>query len=69
MFFETTHQIFTLRDEHLVTVPVANSIGEFVRFHLTRFSYLNQVSVYKAAFTLAIIASIETLLSIEAVDK
>jgi carbonic anhydrase len=70
MFFETTHQIFTLRDEHLVTVPVANSIGEFVTFFtLPDFSYLNQVSVYKAAFTLAIIASIETLLSIEAVDK
>ena len=70
MFFETTHQIFALRDEHLVTVPVANSIGEFVTFFtLPDFSYLNQVSVYKAAFTLAIIASIETLLSIEAVDK
>ncbi|MFN3446609.1 MAG: SulP family inorganic anion transporter [Bacteroidia bacterium] len=70
MFFETTHQIFTLRDEHLVTVPVANSISEFVTFFtLPDFSYLNQVSVYKAAFTLAIIASIETLLSIEAVDK
>jgi len=70
MFFETTHQIFTLRDEHLVTVPVANSIGEFVTFFtLPDFSYLNHISVYKAAITLAIIASIETLLSIEAVDK
>lgn len=70
MFFETTHQIFTLRNEHLVTVPVANSIGEFITFFtLPDFSYLNQISVYKAAFTLAIIASIETLLSIEAIDK
>jgi len=70
MFFETTHQIFTLRNEHLVTVPVANSVGEFITFFtLPDFSYLNQISVYKAAFTLAIIASIETLLSIEAIDK
>jgi len=70
MFFETTHQIFTLRNEHLVTVPFANSVGEFITFFtLPDFSYLNQISVYKAAFTLAIIASIETLLSIEAIDK
>ena len=70
MFFETTHQIFSLRDEHLVSVPIANSVGEFITFFtLPDFSYLNQISVYKAAFTLAIIASIETLLSIEAVDK
>jgi MFS superfamily sulfate permease-like transporter len=70
MFFETTHQIFSLRDEHLVSVPIAKSIGEFITFFtLPDFSYLNQISVYKAAFTLAIIASIETLLSIEAIDK
>jgi MFS superfamily sulfate permease-like transporter len=70
MFFETTHQIFTLLNEHLVTVPVANSIGEFFTFFtLPDFSYINKIAVYKAAFTLAIIASIETLLSIEAIDK
>ena len=70
MFFETTHQIFSLRDEHLVSVPIAKSLGEFITFFtLPDFSYLNQISVYKAAFTLAIIASIETLLSIEAIDK
>ncbi len=70
MFFESAHQIFALRDEHLVTIPVANSLGEFFTFFtLPDFSFINNPSVYKAAFTLAIIASIETLLSIEAVDK
>jgi len=70
MFFETTHQIFSLRDEHLVSVPIANSVGEFITFFtLPDFSYLNQISVYQAAFTIAIIASIESLLSIEAIDK
>lgn len=70
MFFESVHQVFALRNEHLVTVPVANSLGEFFTFFtLPDFSYINQPSVYKAAITLAIIASIETLLSIEAIDK
>lgn len=70
MIFESAHQIFVLRDEHLVTVPVANSIGEFFTFFtFPDFSYINQPAVYKAAITLAIIASIETLLSIEAIDK
>lgn len=70
MIFESAHQIFVLRDEHLVTVPVANSLKEFFTFFtLPDFSYINQPAVYKAAITLAIIASIETLLSIEAIDK
>ena len=70
MIFESAHQIFVLRDEHLVTVPVANSVGEFFTFFtLPDFSYINQPAVYKAAITLAIIASIETLLSVEAIDK
>jgi MFS superfamily sulfate permease-like transporter len=70
MFFESAHQIFVLRDEHLVSVPVANSLGEFFTFFtLPDFSYINQPAVYKAAITLTIIASIETLLSIEAIDK
>lgn len=70
MIFESAHQIFVLRDEHLVTVPVANSLREFFTFFtLPDFSYINQPAVYKAAITLAIIASIETLLSIEAIDK
>lgn len=70
MIFESAHQIFVLRDEHLVTVPVANSLREFFTFFtLPDFSYINQPAVYKAAITLAIIASIETLLSVEAIDK
>jgi carbonic anhydrase len=70
MIFESAHQIFVLRDEHLVTVPVANSLKEFFTFFtLPDFSYIDQPAVYKAGITLAIIASIETLLSIEAIDK
>lgn len=70
LLFENNSPAFVLRDNHLVTVPVANSIGNFISFFtLPDFSYLTNAAVYKAAITLAIIASIETLLSVEAIDK
>jgi MFS superfamily sulfate permease-like transporter len=56
--------------EHLVRFPVTTTPEEF--FNLLAFPDFNALSnpkVYSAAFTLAIIASLETLLSLEAVDK
>lgn len=59
-----------LSGKHLVSLPVSNDIGEFLSFFtFPDFSqFLNQ-DVYLAAFTIAIIASLETLLSLDAVDK
>ena len=68
--FETANPVLALRDNHLVSVPVASSLGEFFTFFtFPDFSFITNPAVYKAAFTLAIIASIETLLSVEAIDK
>lgn len=62
---ETTAEV-----RHLVTLPVATSIGEFVgQFTLPDFSQLSNFGVYRVAVTLAIVASLESLLSLEAVDK
>lgn len=64
-----------LGSEHLVSIPVSGSLKEFAsNFIFPDFSAVFAdtnllASVLKVAFTLAIIASIETLLSIEAVDK
>lgn len=59
-----------LSGEHLVQLPVASSAGEFFSFFtLPDFGALSNPDVYVVAFTLAIVASIETLLSVEAVDK
>jgi MFS superfamily sulfate permease-like transporter len=59
-----------LESTHLVNVPVSNSLGEFFSFFtLADFSQWNNVQVYEIAFTLAIIASIESLLVVEATDK
>lgn len=60
----------TIRAEHLVAVPVAESVqGFFSQFSTPDFSLITNKEVWITAFTLAIVASIETLLSIEAVDR
>lgn len=55
---------------HLVQVPIAGSPGEFLGFFQTPdFSQLVNPAVYLAGVTIAIVASLETLLNLEAVDK
>jgi SulP family sulfate permease len=59
-----------LSNDHLVNVPIAESVGDFVRqFSMPDFSNLANPNVYVVAFTLAIVASLETLLCVEATDK
>ncbi len=56
--------------EHLVNLPVSAHPADFIN-HLVfpDFSHLSNPQVYVVAFTIAIIASLETLLSLEATDK
>jgi carbonic anhydrase/SulP family sulfate permease len=55
---------------HLVQVPVAEGASGLMQlFAFPDFSALARPAVYGAAVTLAVIASLETLLTIEAVDK
>jgi MFS superfamily sulfate permease-like transporter len=60
----------TIADSHLVQIPVGSSVGEFFSF-FTRpdFSQLTNAAVYTTALTLAVVASLETLLCVEATDK
>lgn len=59
-----------LLSSHLVTIPVANSFSEFGNFFSTPdFSHLFTKDQLRIALTLAIVASLESLLSIEASDK
>lgn len=63
-------QEWAIRDKHLVSLPELGSTAAFINeLRLPDFSYFTNPLVYKIAATLAIIASLETLLSIEAVDK
>jgi MFS superfamily sulfate permease-like transporter len=61
---------FTLDAEHLVNLPIPeNLMGFFGQFTLPDFSAVANWEVYKIAFVLAIVASLETLLCVEATDK
>ncbi|MFV5691821.1 SulP family inorganic anion transporter [Flavobacterium sp. LT1R49] len=56
--------------EHLVSLPVPTSLEEFKQIIVTpNFSGITNSKVWVVAFTIAIVASIETLLSIEAADR
>jgi len=60
----------TSRDAHLVNIPVAKSINEFVGFfHFPGWSAISNPQVWVVGITIALVASLETLLGIEAVDK
>jgi len=55
---------------HLVSVPVSQDMGQFFsNFLFPDFSYWTNPQVYLIAVTIFIIGSLETLLSLEAVDK
>ncbi|MEQ6120595.1 SulP family inorganic anion transporter [Reichenbachiella sp. MALMAid0571] len=55
---------------HLVNIPVISGISSLSSvLQFPDFSFLTDINVYIIAITLAIIASLETLLSVEAVDK
>ena len=59
-----------LQGDDLVQLPAAASLGEFLDFMMVPdFAQIGNPEVYKVAITLAVIASIETLLSVEAADK
>ena len=59
-----------LESKHLVSLPIAHSTTEFISFFtLPNFSFITNTQVWISALTLAIVASLETLLGIEAVDK
>jgi MFS superfamily sulfate permease-like transporter len=67
--FQSNAADSALKGEHLVTLPVANSANEFFSFFRTPdWNFFLNKDVLIAGVTLAIVASLESLLSIEAVD-
>jgi carbonic anhydrase/SulP family sulfate permease len=61
---------WTIEATHLVQIPVASGVSDFVGFLTTPdFSQWNNPAIYVAAVTIALVASLETLLNLEAVDK
>jgi MFS superfamily sulfate permease-like transporter len=59
-----------VKDIHLVSIPVANNLNDLISFlTFPDFSAITNPKVLTIAFTIALIASLETLLSVEATDK
>ena len=69
-FYQTGILDFSLKQEQLVSLPVPDGIGDFFRqFTFPDFSAFANPQVYQVAFVIAIVASLETLLCVEATDK
>jgi MFS superfamily sulfate permease-like transporter len=69
-FIKGIYPMYAVQDKHLVKLPVATSVDGFLQqFTFPKLDAILNYKVWKVAFTLAMVASIETLLGIEAVDK
>ncbi|MCF8276638.1 MAG: SulP family inorganic anion transporter [Flavobacteriales bacterium] len=61
---------FAVANEHTVNLPVSAGLMDFFgQFTLPDFGAITNTKVWTVAFTIAIVASLETLLSVEATDK
>ena len=61
---------FALASHHLVNLPVLGDTGDWKGFfRWPHWQYLGNYQVWTTALTIALVASLETLLSVEAIDK
>ncbi|MBC7934481.1 MAG: SulP family inorganic anion transporter [Rhizobacter sp.] len=68
--FRSGGSALAISQEHLVTLPTASSLSEFFgQFTTPEFSAFTSSKVWIVGATIAIVASIETLLCLEAGDK
>ena len=62
--------VFGISKEHLVSVPIPDGISSFIgQFSFPDFSAITNPQVWVTGFTIALVASLETLLCVEATDK
>ncbi|MFA5922869.1 MAG: carbonic anhydrase family protein [Methylococcaceae bacterium] len=67
---QTFYPELALSGNHLVTIPVLQNPGDLLsQLHYPDFSQFGNPAIYLAALTLAVVASLKTLLSLEAVDQ
>jgi MFS superfamily sulfate permease-like transporter len=59
-----------IQSSHLVSVPVPEDFSSFLgQFSFPNFSVITNPEIWVVAFTIALVASLETLLCVEATDK
>ena len=65
-----TSDTFFLAGKHMVNVPIPDDISSFIeQFTFPNFTAIANMDVWIVAFTIALVASLETLLCVEAADK
>ena len=72
IFYVLTKNNSTLaiQSSHLVSVPVPEDFSSFLgQFSFPNFSVITNPEIWVVAFTIALVASLETLLCVEATDK
>ncbi|MHA4843258.1 SulP family inorganic anion transporter [Flavitalea antarctica] len=69
-FLKVSRPDLALTSAHLVNIPTADSAAEFFSFFtFPDLSQIGNITVWTTALTLAIVASLETLLNVEASDE
>ena len=69
-FFFTQGTGLELAKEHLVSVPVPDNLDSFFKqFSFPNFGAITNPQIWVTGFTIALVASLETLLCVEATDK
>ncbi|GAL60739.1 sulfate permease [Algibacter lectus] len=64
------HDTLGIASSHLVSVPIPEDFSSFLgQFSFPNFAAITNPDVWVVAFTIALVASLETLLSVEATDK
>lgn len=72
IFFNLTkgNEIWGISADHLVSVPVPEDASSFLaQFSFPNFGAITNPQIWITAFTIALVASLETLLCVEATDK
>jgi len=67
--FQSAFPYFEIFPTHLVAIPKVDQSNLVQQIHLPDLNVLRNGAVWQVAFTLAIVASLETLLNLEAVDN
>ena len=64
------HETLAIDPSHLVSVPIPEDLNSFLgQFSFPNFSAISNSEVWLVGFTMALVASLETLLCVEATDK
>jgi len=65
-----SNSVLGIEASHLVSVPVPDGFDSFIgQFSFPNFSAITNPEIWIVAFTIALVASLETLLCVEATDK